>query len=417
MSGSRQLSASQSPRRAISRSPSRLSFQHSPSPLPASHEPFAAANDETPVQLDYKPQFTLRGHKKAVSDVKISPDGARIASCSADGTIKIWNAQTGQHEHTFEGHLAGVSVIAWSPDSRWIASGADDKVIRLWDVTMGKPHPYPFLGHSNYISSLAFSPKGNILASGSHDEAVFLWDVRAARRIRSLPAHSDPVGGVDFTHDGTLIVSCSSDGLIRIWDTSTGQCLRTIIHEDHAPVMSVKFSPNGKYVLAWTLDSSIRLWNYVEHPGRCVKTYQGHTNKKFGITGTFGTYSRYEAMYQTENDKYTEKPSALMVSGSEDGSLWIWDVGNKKILQTIENAHDGVVFAADAHHKARQVVSGGADGLVKVWKHNIQTADRRQVFPKDDLDDEHQARMQDPTDDGSRMELDDAVVVKREDLQ
>ena len=51
---------------------------------------------------------------------------------AADGNVKIWNAKTGDHEHTFEAHLAGVSTIAWSPNSDVLASGSDDKTIRLW---------------------------------------------------------------------------------------------------------------------------------------------------------------------------------------------------------------------------------------------------------------------------------------------
>jgi COMPASS component SWD3 len=166
-----------------------------------------------PLKLNYKPKFILKGHRKGVAQVRFSPDGRWIASCSADSTIKIWDAATGKHMRTLEGHLAGVSTIAWSPDSNTIASGSDDKTIRLWHRATGKPYPAPLLGHHNYVYSLAFSPKGNMLVSGSYDEAVFLWDLRARRLMRSLPAHSDPVGGVDFIRDGTLVCSCSTDGL------------------------------------------------------------------------------------------------------------------------------------------------------------------------------------------------------------
>lgn len=176
--------------------------------------------------------MTLSGHRQAVSQVRISPDGRWIASSSADGTVKIWDAATGEHMDTLVGHMAGVSCVAWSPDGDTLATGSDDKAIRLWDRVTGRPklsakgvpggkegaaRPMPpLLGHHNYVVSLAFSPKGNVLASGSFDEAVFLWDARAGRLMRSLPAHSDPVSGIGFCLDGTLVVSCSTDGLMYV---------------------------------------------------------------------------------------------------------------------------------------------------------------------------------------------------------
>ena len=52
------------------------------------------------------------------------------------------------------------------------------------------------------------------------------------------------------------------DGLCRIWDTASGQCLKTLIDDDNPPVSFVKFSPNGKYILAATLDNTLKLWDY-----------------------------------------------------------------------------------------------------------------------------------------------------------
>lgn len=203
------------------------------------------STQRTHLTPNYRRKLALRGHTAAISQVRISPDGRWIASASADGTAKIWDAQTGEHLDTLVGHMAGVSCLAWAPDSNTLATGSDDKAIRLWErVTANPAHECadggrtlvangagrgrklrtetrggttgrgPLLGHQNYVYCLAFSPKGNMLASGSYDEAVFLWDVRAGRLMRSLPAHSDPVSGIDFCRDGTLVVSCSTDGLM-----------------------------------------------------------------------------------------------------------------------------------------------------------------------------------------------------------
>lgn len=73
--------------------------------------------------------------------------------------------------------------------------------------------------------------------------------------------------------------------LSRIWDTASGQCLKTLIDDDNPPVSFVKFSPNGKYILAATLDNTLKLWDYSK--GKCLKTYTGHKNEKYCIFANF----------------------------------------------------------------------------------------------------------------------------------
>ncbi|KAG6032468.1 hypothetical protein E4U19_007455 [Claviceps sp. Clav32 group G5] len=313
-----------------------------------------------PFRPNYKPVLALHGHTGPVSQVRISPNGKFIASASADGSVKLWDAATGTHIDTLVGHMAGVSCLAWTPDSNMLASGSDDKAIRLWDRVTGRPktttrksgagHGTAALrGHHNYIHCLAFSPKGNVLASGSYDEAVFLWDVRAGRLMRSLPAHSDPVSGIDFCRDGTLVASCSTDGLIRVWDASTGQCLRTLVHEDNPAVTNVCFSPNGRFVLAFNLDNCIRLWDYVA--GTVKKTYQGHRNEKYAIGGCFGVLHG----------------EPFVASASEDGDIVLWDVRNKEVLQRVQTGHQGVCFWVDVNGET--MASAGQDHCVRLYRH------------------------------------------------
>jgi len=72
-----------------------------------------------------------------------------------------------------------------------------------------------------------------------------------------LPAHSEPVTAVDFDREGDMIVSGSYDGLCRVWDSATGHCVKTLIDDESPPVSFAKFSPNGKFILAATLDSTL----------------------------------------------------------------------------------------------------------------------------------------------------------------
>lgn len=129
-----------------------------------------------------------------------------------------------------------------------------------------------------------------MIASGSFDETVRIWDVKMGKCLRVLPAHSDPVTAVDFNRDGSLIVSSSYDGLCRIWDASTGHCVKTLIDDENPPVSSVKFSPNGKFILAATLDSTLVIYFYIT----LLTHYNLHTSIKFRLlkTSTLGVALR-----------------------------------------------------------------------------------------------------------------------------
>lgn len=66
-----------------------------------------------------------------------------------------------------------------------------------------------------------------------------------------------PVTSVHFNRDGSLIVSGSHDGSCKIWEASTGACLKTLIDDKDPAVSFAKFSPNGKFILVATLDSTL----------------------------------------------------------------------------------------------------------------------------------------------------------------
>ena len=78
--------------------------------------------------------LTYRNHSALVHAVAWSPDGTRIASCSWDTTVQVWDATTGDTLFTYRGHSLEVNALAWSPDSTRIASGGNDNAVQIWQA-------------------------------------------------------------------------------------------------------------------------------------------------------------------------------------------------------------------------------------------------------------------------------------------
>src|SRR5690242_7463870 len=74
--------------------------------------------------------LTYSGHTQYVRGVAWSPDGQEIASCGGDGTIQIWQANTGKLLHTYRGHHGDVFSLAWSPDGKYLVSRSEERRCR-----------------------------------------------------------------------------------------------------------------------------------------------------------------------------------------------------------------------------------------------------------------------------------------------
>jgi hypothetical protein len=106
----------------------------------------------------------------------LSPDGRRLLSGSAKGSVRLWEAESGAELARCEGHRNPVTCVAFSPDGRRAVSGSRDWTVRVWDLDRGSPLCV-CRGHKNAVTNVAFSADGTMVVSRGDDGTTCTWQI------------------------------------------------------------------------------------------------------------------------------------------------------------------------------------------------------------------------------------------------
>src|SRR6266704_1994015 len=208
---------------------------------------------------------TYSGHANYVSGVAWSPDGPdgkRIASASGDGTVQVWNAQTGSKIYTYRGHSGDVLCLAWSPDGKYIASGGLDTIVQVWDATSGthvlKVSGVASRGAPAPWNAVAWSPDGKRIAIGGNGPAQVL-DATTGQIIAYYGYHGGIVHAAAWSPDGTYLAIGDSDFTVQVWNVATVRNVYT--YSGHtSDVLAVAWSPDGKRIASGGNDATVQVW-------------------------------------------------------------------------------------------------------------------------------------------------------------
>lgn len=294
-----------------------------------------------------------QAHTAAVQALAFSPDEQVLATGSWDGTVKLWNLESGAL-FWMGRHASSIQCLAFTPDGHTLVSGGDDAIIRLWEVSTGTPLQV-LSGQSRPVYALAWSPDGRRLASGSSDGMIFLWDIQGRQvahpdiATRVLTGHHGPVWSVAFSPNGRSLVSGSFDRTVKLWDVERFEERETLVGHT-APVYAVAWSPDGRFLASGSRDQTIWLWE-VERSSYRLPLH-GHTSVVHALA------------FLPE--------SQSLLSGSEDGTVRVWDVERGQCLRVIQG-YAVTLYDVAWNADGTRLASAGSDTLVTIWERDGKT--------------------------------------------
>ena len=155
---------------------------------------------------------TLKGHSEVVSSVAVTGDGKRAVSASYDGTLKVWNLETGD-SRTLQGHSDVVHGVAITADQNRAPSASGAKTLRVWDLETGESRSLE--GHSECVNGAAVTSNGRHAASVSEDNTLKIWDLETSKAIATYHFDVAPVC-CEFTGERCIIAGDRAGRLYRL---------------------------------------------------------------------------------------------------------------------------------------------------------------------------------------------------------
>lgn len=197
---------------------------------------------------------------KPVEAVAVTTNSKHVVLGSADGTVRVWGLETGEHLRTLIGHSEAVKVLIMMPDDNHVISGSWDYTLRLWNLSTGN-EPRSISDITSYLA-LTLTRDGTRLICGSQDGDGILrvWNLVTGDVQPIFTNHESHITAVAVTPDGKYVFSGCLEGKLVLSELTTGKTLHTVAAHSSA-INKLVVIDHGNRLISVSYDKTVKLWD------------------------------------------------------------------------------------------------------------------------------------------------------------
>lgn len=226
------------------------------------------------------PIMTFDGHTNNVTGVQFHCDGKWLATCSEDGTVKIWDTRAPTLQRKYD-HRAPVNDVVIHPNQGELLSCDQNGSVKVWDLAENACTHELVPEEDAAIRSLSVASDGSMLVAGTQKGNCYVWsminqrDVTKLQPITKFQAHNAYLTRCVLSPDVKQLATCSADTTVRIWSTENFAFEQKKELRGHQRwVWDCAFSADSAYLVTASSDHVARLWELGS--GETIRQYNGH---------------------------------------------------------------------------------------------------------------------------------------------
>jgi eukaryotic-like serine/threonine-protein kinase len=289
--------------------------------------------------------LALQAGEGAVLAAAMTPDGRRFVTGCADGSLHVWDGETGARLGVLTGHDGAVNAVAVTDDGARAVSGGADGTVRVWDVEHGRPLS-ELLGHTSAVLAVACDAAGDEIVSGSEDGSARVWRTAGGEPAVIEPSLRAAVSSVAVSPDGATVITGTRYGMIESWHPTTGK-LRARLAVYEAPDVPLALSPDGTRVASGGDDGWVSV-RAVEN-GALIRDFEALPP---------GTAIGRVA--------WSRDGARLLVVASSGGDVLAFSAVDGAPLSA-RTGHEGRLLSLATDAGGERVVGGGSSGMAWLW--------------------------------------------------